>query len=171
MVLTRPKGAFSSMLDHRNLECQPSDPKSWSVHPFPKKHKCWKSGENKSNTFQDIALTTFWDAQTDSQTDRFTTARKHNVFFHYVGGGIKDKLNRTSTRWKSNKFNRHLFQVLFCSCLWMTWQCQPMVVLVASGLESDCSVVMKSPINIIPICTQLQEESYYHRKSHTFSIC
>jgi len=59
------KGIFQHVGHHRAFW-----PKSWSVHPCPKMHQCWKSGVNMSNVFEDIVLTTLFGTHrlTDSQT-------------------------------------------------------------------------------------------------------
>ena len=40
-----------------DLKLWPFEPKIWSVHPCPRMHQCWKSGEIQSSKFQDIVLT------------------------------------------------------------------------------------------------------------------
>jgi len=72
IVLTRPKSAFSSMLDRT------VDPKTWRVHLCPKVVQRWNFGENTSNIFSRQRVNNnVLDRQTDRQTDRSSgVARK-----------------------------------------------------------------------------------------------
>jgi len=71
-------------------------------------HGC-KFGENKSNTFQGIVLTMFrMHGQTDHPQTDSQTARIHNVYSHYVGGGIKkQKANHKTNKLTLDKKKRY----------------------------------------------------------------
>jgi len=54
----KAKSAFPEYWTNRDLELWPFESKTWITRPCPKTHQSWKFGNNTSNTFQDIVLTT-----------------------------------------------------------------------------------------------------------------
>jgi len=85
-----------------------SDPKLWSVHLCPIKHRSCKFGENVSNNLQDIVLTMFWDAHTDARTHGRTGQNGYASGHTTLGGGIKTTCKMQSNGCKKDLATRSL---------------------------------------------------------------
>jgi len=113
ITLTRPKGAFSSMLGPIITWTLTFWPQNLKHSVSSKMDQCWKFGKNTSNTLQDYSDHSPHYACLDEWKDA-RRARKQCPQQHYVTQNITNNTNLLTLGWNTMAYKKLKMNLFYC---------------------------------------------------------